>query len=178
MDAQTKAIVRRVYVEPVQLSKPTVVPAEGGALAVASGKAMPAPEGAAERFHEIVDSKVRLAALLEEQARKELVARGYQVAASPGEADAKLRFVVFHGLGVAGAFSNGRGIAMTVNMSLLRSADDKRLLFGIANQVKDPAKLVQVKAAPYTDWFSNDAMVVEQYRLVSAALVSQVLSGL
>jgi hypothetical protein len=67
---------------------------------------------------------------------------------------------------------------MTVNMAMVRSADDKRLLFGIANQVKDPARLAQVRSAPYADWFSNDALVLEQYRVVSEALVGQVLSGL
>ena len=67
---------------------------------------------------------------------------------------------------------------MTVNMEMVRSTDDKRLVFAIANQVKEPAKLAKVRFAPYAEWFSNDAMVADQYRTVGEALVSQVLSGL
>lgn len=179
IDPQTKASVRRVYVEPVQFpSKATVVPAEGGALAVVSGKSAPAPARAAERFQEIVQSRVRLSTLLEEQAKKEVVAKGYQLANSAAQSDAKLRFTVYHGLGVAGVLSSDRGISMTVNMEMIHSTDGKRLLFGIANQVKAPAKLAQIRSAPYSDWFSNEALVAEQYQIVGEALVSQVLSGL
>jgi uncharacterized lipoprotein YajG len=121
LDAQTKASVRRVYIEPIVPAKATVVPAEGGALAVTGGKSAPAPQNAAQRFQDIVDATVPLGPLLQEQAKKELSAKGYEVVPSASQSDAKLRFVVYHGLGVAGAMSNGRGIAMTVNMEMVRS---------------------------------------------------------
>lgn len=179
LDPQSKASIRRVYVEPVQLpAKPTVVPAEGGALQVVSGKAMPAPADAAKRFQEIVQSGGQLSGMLEQWAKNELTAKGYQLATSPNQSDAKIRFVVYHGLGVAGVLSSDRGISMTVNMEMVRSADDKRLVFAIANQIKDPAKLAKVKFAPYEEWFSNETMVADQYRVVGEALVGQALSGL
>lgn len=62
-------------------------------------------------------------------------------------------------------------------MEMIGSANGKRLLCGIAGQVKEPAKLAQLRSAPSSDWFSNEALVAEHYQIVDEALVSQVLAG-
>jgi hypothetical protein len=115
---------------------------------------------------------------LDASAQRELVRTGYQVVETPGEADAKLRFMVVYGLGIASAFDNARGVATTVNMELARASDNKRLVFAITNVVKDPEKRALVRTAPYAQWFSDEALLVNQHRLIAEGLTVQAMAGL
>jgi hypothetical protein len=168
LDAETKASVRSIHVEPVQLpEKASQVPPQGGA-----------PAGSAARLDQIVTERVKLAQLIRDQARRELERKGYRVSEDAARSDAKVRFIVYHGLGVAsGRVENNRGIAMTVNMEVTRTADGKRILFAIANRVGEPAK-ARVRSAPYAEWFADEALLADQYRVVAEALASQALAGM
>ena len=66
---------------------------------------------------------------------------------------------------------------MTVNAEMVRASDGRRLLFAVANQVKNPTTK-GVRLVPYAEWFANDDFVVEQYRLVARLLTGQALEGL
>lgn len=178
LDPQARASIKSVYVEPAVLPElPTVVGPDGGALAVVAGKSAPAGKDAALRLKSIVDTQVRLGALIRDVAARELQSRGYRMAESADASDARLRFTVFHGLGVAGAVSNARGIAMTVNMELVRVPDQKRLVFGIANQV-DAEVRPKTRQEPFDAWFANESLTAEQYRLIAENLVAQSLRGI
>ena len=177
LDAQTKAALRTVYVE-VQLPKPAhVVPIEGGALAVAYGKTSPIPGEAADRFDEVVVKQVGLSAFIRAQATQELRRKGYQVTEDASQSDARVRFIVYHGLGVASVLASDRGVAMTVNLEVVRNPGDKRVLFAIANTLDEPERK-RLRTAPAREWFNNDALIVEQYHLVAKALTVKALSGM
>jgi len=51
-------------------------------------------------------------------------------------------------------------------------------VFAIANQVKDPQKRALVRSAPYAQWFSDEALLVSQHRLIAEALTVQAMAGL
>ncbi len=179
LDPQVRSTVRSVFIEPPQLpALPSVVSPQGGALSVTSGRSTPAPKDAPQKLKAILDARVGLAKVIADQAERELGAKGYKVASSPKDADAVLRFTVHHGLGVAAVTSDARGVAMTVNMGLYRSSDDKRLLFTVENQVTSPDAKARVRNEPYEIWFSNEELTATQYRLVAESLVAQAMRGL
>lgn len=177
LDPQARAAIRTVHVEPPRLPQPTVVPPEGGAAALAAGSPVPAGREAVARLQQIVEQQVQLSSFITATAQRELQARGYRIAPTPAGADATVRFTVFHGLGASAVTSGARGVAMTVNTEVVRNADGKRLLFQVANQV-DAETRARTRHERYAAWFENEAMTIEQYRLVAAHLVAQSLRGL
>jgi hypothetical protein len=179
IDPQTKSELKTLYVEPPQLpGKPSVVAGTGGAMAVVGGAVPTTSADAEARLGDIVNRKVMLSVLVTNEARRALEAKGYKVVPNAAGADATVRFVIHHGLGVASVSGPDRGIAMTVNTEVVRLRDNKRLIFAIANQIKDPQAVARVRTARYEDWFTNESLVIEQYRVATKALVEQSLQGL
>ena len=176
IDAQTKAAISSVYIEPAQLSKVSVFAPTASEL-VASGRVPLTVAEASTKLQGLVDTRVQLARLVEEQAKRELLQKGYRLSADSASAGARLKLIVNHGLSVATGPNDGRGIAMAVGAELFRVSDGKRLVFGGATQVQDPARR-GIRLAPYAEWLSNDELLVEQYRLVSQALIAHALEGL
>lgn len=177
IDPQAKAGLSSVYVEPVQLSKVTVFAANARESGASAGKAPATVAEATARLQRLVDARVGLPAAIESSAKRELQVRGYRVTDDPSKADARLKLIANHALSVPAGPADGRGIAMTVSAEMVRVADAKRLLFANANQVKDPARQ-GVRLVSYAEWFSNDDLVVDQYRLIARLLTAQALEGL
>lgn len=178
LDPQAKATIKSIYIQPPKLSdSPIVAPPEGGAMTVAAGKSAPAGKDAVIRLKQIVDDQVQLSPFITSVASKELQARGYRIVNSPGTADAIVRFTVYYGLGISAVTSNARGVSMTINTELVRNIDGKRLLFSNANLV-DPEVRAKTRHQRYEAWFENEALTVDQYKLVAENLVAQTLRGM
>lgn len=173
IDPQAKATIPTVYVERAEVAKasvfsPTAREAVGAAPATVAE--------ATAQMQQVLDARVGLARQIEAEAMKKLIASGYRVVVDPAQASARLKFVVNHALSIAGS-NDKRGIAMTISAELTRTADDKRMLFAVANAVKDPAAH-GVRLEPYAAWFGNGDLAAEQYKLVARLLTAQVLEGL
>jgi hypothetical protein len=113
-----KASIRSIHVSVEFLREPFVYGPEGNALSITSGRvAGDAPEGAAAEYEQILSRHLDMRKLIEEQARRELVRKGYQVVETPAQADAKLRFMVVYGLGIASAFNSTRGRRLRSNQA-------------------------------------------------------------
>lgn len=177
MDPQTKASIGSVYVEPVQLSKATVFAPNASEANAASGRVPGTVAEATSRLQQLLDARASLSQLIENQAKQDLIAKGYRVADASSGATARLKITVIHALSVPVGAYDGRGVAMSVGAELFRASDGKRLLFGGASQIKDPAAK-GVRLVPYAQWFSNDDFVVDQYRLIAGLLTAQALEGL
>ncbi|WP_431323068.1 hypothetical protein [Rhizobium sp. YTU87027] len=177
IDPQKKASMGAVYVAPVQLSKATVFGPSVGEVNASSGKVPTTVSEATSRLQRVVDSRANLPELIGEQARQDLIAKGYRVADAASSASAELKINVYHALSVPVGANDGRGIAMTVSAEMVRSSDDKRLMFAGESQIRDSEKK-GVRMAPYAEWFTNDDLLVDQYRLVARLLTAQALAGL
>jgi hypothetical protein len=175
---EKKASLRNIHVAVEFLREPFVYGPEGNALQVTSGKAPDAPRDAAAQYAQLLARHLDVGKLIQEQAQRELVRKGYRIAADPGQADARLRFMVVYGLGVASAFNNARAVSTTVNMELVRASDSKRLVFAIAAVVKDDEKKALIRAAPYEQWFTDENLLVSQHRLIAETLTLQAMEGL
>ncbi|WP_028745250.1 hypothetical protein [Rhizobium mesoamericanum] len=177
IDPHRKASIGSVYVEPVQLSKASVFGPNLSEANAISGKVPATVAEATSRLQQVVDTRTNLRELIEDQAKKELIAKGYRLADAPSSASAELKINVYHALSVPVGPNDGRGIAMTVSAEMVRSTDSKRLMFAGESQIKEP-EAKGVRMAPYAEWFTNDDFLVEQYRLVAQLLTAQALAGL
>ncbi|CAN7282806.1 hypothetical protein [Rhizobium sp. LjRoot258] len=177
IDPQRKASIGSVYVAPVQLSKATVFGPSVSEVNASSGKVPTTVAEATSRLQQVVDSRANLRELIEDQAKQDLIAKGYRVADAASSASAELKINVYHALSVPVGANDGRGIAMTVGAEMVRSSDGKRLMFAGQSKIKD-SETKGVRMAPYAEWFTNDDFLVEQYRLVARLLTAQALAGL
>lgn len=177
IDPQEKAAVLSVYVEPARISKVTVFAPTPGEVSAGAGRVPSTVSEATSRLQRLIDTRVQLAQYVHEQAQRELVQKGYRVIPDSTAAGARLQLTVNHALSVATGRNDERGLAMTVNADLVRAADGRRLVFAIANQVKE-ADRASIRMASYAEWLSNEELVLEQYRSVSKALIARALEGL
>lgn len=166
-----------VYVEPARMSNVTVFAPTPSEVSAGAGRVPSTASEATSRLQRLIDTRVQLAQYVQEQAKRELIHKGYRVTPEPAAASARLQLTVNHALSVATGRNEERGLAMTVNAAFVRAGDGKRLAFAIANQVKE-ADRASIRMASYADWLSNDELVIEQYRSVSKALIARALEGL
>ena len=159
IDPQTKASIASVYLEPVQVSKAAVFAPSAHEASASSGRVPATVSEATSRLQQVLDARASLPRLIESQAKQDLVAKGYRVTDASSGATAKLKIIVNHALSVPVGANDGRGVAMTVNAEMVRASDGRRLLFTVANQVKDPTTK-GVRLVPYAEWFANDDFVV------------------
>jgi hypothetical protein len=184
MDAQVKAEIRTVSLEPLQLAdKPVVATPGTGMVALLTGglglglhlNATDAPTA----FKEIVARQVDVPAEIRRAARTELERKGYRVVDAGQPADARLVIKGNWALGLASLTGDERGAGTTLNAELNRSSDGRNLYRRSALGLNaDPAQKSKIRLAPFEQWFKDEALIAEQYRLVPAMVAAEVLQGL
>jgi hypothetical protein len=158
-------------------SQPDCSDALCGTAFARAGRVPSSVSEATSRLQRLIDTRLQLAQYVQEQAKQELIQKGYRVTPDSTAAGALLQLTVIHAVSAATGRNDERGLAKTVNAEFVRAADGKRLVFAIANQVRESDRAL-IRMASYADWLSNDELVVEQYRVGSKSLIARALEGL
>lgn len=184
LDQQVKSEIKTVSLEPLQLAdKPVVAtPGTGMVALLGGGLGLAAHLGASDlpsAFKELVARQVDVPSEIRRTARAELERKGYRVV-DPGQpADARLVIKGSYALGLVSLIGDERGAGTTLNAELVRASDGRSLYRRTALGVNsDPALKAKIRTAPFDQWFKDEALLADQYKLVPAMVTAEVLQGL
>jgi hypothetical protein len=185
IDAQVKAEIKTIALEPVKLTDKPVVAGPGtGVLALATGGlGLAGQQGLSgdirEAYKTIVERQVNVAAEIRSTAKTELERKGYRVVEAGQPSDARLTISGNYALGLASLTGDERGAGTTLTAELVRSADGRSIYrkTGLGTN-GDPALKSKLRLAPYEQWFKDEALVAEQHKLVAGLVAAEVLQGL
>lgn len=184
LSEQQKAAIRTISIDAVELNPKPLVAGEGmGLAAVLAGPAgILATQGSADvsaTFKARVEKQVDVAALIRQTAQAELQLKGYQVVQAGQAANARLTIKGGYALGLNSLTGNARAAATTLNLELLDTTTGKSLYRKVVMGLNIPAAdKARLREAPLAQWFSDDALIAEQYRLVPALVTVEGLAGL
>ena len=179
-----KSEIRTISLEPLQLQdKPVVAPPGTGIAALLTGgiglavilNATDLPSS----FKELVARQVDVPAEIRGAARTELERKGYRVAEPGQTADARLVIKGTYALGLVSLFGDERAAGATLTAELIRTSDGRSIYRRTAlGMNSDPATKAKLRTAPFDQWFKDEALLAEQYRLVPAMVTVESLQGL
>jgi uncharacterized lipoprotein YajG len=184
LSVQQKAAIRTISIEPVELNPKPMVAGEGMGVAalVAGPLGVLATQGSADvstTFKTIVEKQVDVSALIRQTAQAELQRKGYKVAEAGQKADARLTIKGGYALGLVSFTGNERAAATTVNVELIETSTGKSIYRKVAMGLDIPASdKAKLRLAPMPQWFADEALVGEQFKLVPRLVTVEALVGL
>ena len=184
LDAQVKSEIKSVSLEPLQLAdKPVVAtPGAGMTALLTGGLGLAVHLNATDlpsTFKELVARQVDVPAQIRHTARTELERKGYRVVEPGQPADARLVIKGNYALGLVSLLGDERGAGTTLNAELVRTSDGRSLYRRSALGLNgDPTMKAKIRTAPFDQWFKDEALLAEQYKLVPIMVTAEVLQGL
>ncbi len=184
LDAQQKAAIRTVSLEPLEMApKPMVAtPGMGMAALLGGGLGIMLAQNGSDvqtTFKAIVERQVDVPSEIRRATKAEMQRKGYQVVEAGQPADARLTIKANYALGLISLTGDDRAAGTTVNVDLIRTRDGKSIYRKVAMGLNlDAAQRAKLRVAPFAQWFKDDALVAEQFKLVPGFVVIEGLSGL